>query len=461
MLEEIRIPEISENVISGKVVSVLVKVGDVVEVDDVLIEFETEKALVEIPSTVTGKIMELPVEEGREMQVGDLIARIETEAAKISETKPLSTKYDSRAVDTAEYDRRKDEPVKLDGDFPEDTAKYDNIVGEVRKPPSQAAPGPTPASNSVEAPGRTASEAERPPAPASPSVRRFARELGVDIYRVRGSGPGGRITETDIKTFVKEDKISSVPSGGRSAATEPALPDFSRWGEIEAMDLPAVRRLTAESTATSWRLIPHVTQFDRSDITLLEDFLTQSRPKLAKEGVKLTLTAVVARVCAAALVKFPRFNASIDMVGNRLIHKKYVHIGIATATERGLLVPVIRNADQKGIRRLAADIADLADRARSKKIKPDEMEGGTFTISNQGGIGGTHFTPIVMWPQVAILGISRTAVEPVLIDGRFQPRSILPLSLSYDHRIIDGADAAAFLRWICEGLAQPFNLQLD
>jgi pyruvate dehydrogenase E2 component (dihydrolipoamide acetyltransferase) len=239
------------------------------------------------------------------------------------------------------------------------------------------------------------------------------------------------------------------------------MPDFSRWGPVEMVEWPAVRRLTARSVAVSWRTVAHVTQFDRADITHVQTFIREQAPKLQKQGIKLTLTAVVMRLCAAALIKFPRFNASIDPANDRLIFKKYVHIGLAVDTDRGLLVPVIRDADRKSIGQLAAAIGDMAERARTKKIKPDEMEGGTFTISNQGGIGGTQFTPIVMWPQVAILGVSRTAIEPVYTDGAFAPRSILPLALSYDHRIIDGADAARFLRWVCKGLEMPLTMFLD
>ncbi len=444
MLEEVRIPEISENVTTGKVVSVLVKVGDRVEADDILLEFETEKALVEIPSPAAGKIVELPVKEGQELRIGDLIAKIDTDAAAGAA---------APKADSSETQKAPPPPAETD-EAPSPEEKPKPTTNEVT--PSQA---PTAKSGGT---AETAATAEkRPPAPASPSIRRFARELGVDIHRVKGSGTGGRISEEDVKAFVKQGLATAGHSGAPGKMAEPELPDFSRWGEIETTELPAVRRLTARSVATSWRTVPHVTQFDRCDITLVEDFLKKNGPKLEKEGIKLTLTAVVAKVCAAALVKFPRFNASIDMAENRLIFKKYVHIGIAAATERGLLVPVIRNAHRKGIRRLAADIADLAGRARNKKIKPDEMEGGTFTISNQGGIGGTQFTPIVMWPQVAILGISRTATEPVFVDNQFRPRPVLPLALSYDHRIIDGADAAGFLRWICESLEQPFTLHLD
>ncbi len=442
MIKEVRIPEISENVTSGKVVKVLVQEGDRVDVDDILIEFETEKALVEIPSTAKGKIVELPVKEGQELRVGDVIARVETEEEGEERTKPdrAETKTDAGSkepeAESTTPDDSESRPAAAQKKRDEEDAKSSDLEKE---PPSRE---------------------DRPPAPAAPSVRRFARELGIDIHEVHGTGPGGRITESDVKAFVKEGREAAGQTTALGEITETALPDFARWGDIETVELPGVRKLTARSTALSWRLVPHVTQFDKSDITALETFLGKNGPSLKKKDVKLTVTAVLAKVCAAGLLKFPRFNASIDMASNRMIFKKYVHIGIAVDTERGLLVPVIRHADKMSIRELATAIADLAERSRNKKIKPDEMEGGTFTISNQGAIGGTQFTPIVMWPQAAILGVSRSTVEPVYMDGQFHPRTVLPLALSYDHRIIDGADAARFLKWICECLEQPFNLHL-
>ncbi len=242
---------------------------------------------------------------------------------------------------------------------------------------------------------------------------------------------------------------------------QPELPDFSRWGEIETRELTGVRRLTAEKITASWQAVVHVTQFDRVDITAALEFMRRNAERVASRGGKLTLTAVLFKVCAAALRKFSQFNTSIDPRNNRMILKKYVHIGLAVDTPRGLLVPVVRNADRKSILELAVEIGDLAGRARSKKIMPDEMDGGTFTISNQGGIGGTNFTPVVFWPQAAILGVSQASTEPKYIDGELRPRQVLPLALSYDHRIADGAAAARFLRWICESIEQPLTMHFD
>ena len=436
MIEKIIVPDIGENVESGKVVAVHVKTGDMLEVDDTVIEMETDKAVVEIPSPFRGKVTEVLAREGDELKVGDLIAKVETES-----------RGETGVGNKEKAPKEEERPDEKEQPAPEKKEPQDAIVDQPKV--EKAEPAAEAAQPEQEA--REAPETATRPVPASPSMRRLARELGVAIQRLQGSGPGGRITETDIKAHVRQ---------GRETGGQPRLPDFSRWGEVEAVELETVRRLTAESTATSWQTIPHVTQFDKADITALDAFLKKNAKKSAEKGGKLTLTPVLTYVCAQGLNKFPRFNASLDLANQRLIFKKYVHIGIAVDTPRGLLMPVIRQADRKRILELAAEIADLAERARNKKIKSAELDGGSFSISNQGGIGGVAFTPIVLWPQVAILGMSRASVEPVYVDGQFQPRSMLPLSLSYDHRVIDGADAARFLRWICDCLEQPMTMHL-
>ena len=463
MIEEVKIPEISENVESGTIVRVLVEVGDMIDIDDVLVEFETEKALVDIPSTVKGKITELLAKEGDEMRVGDVIARVDTEGqADDKDTAESETAADDTPKKEAEEEQEPPEappPVEAPQEV---KAEVDEKEKDAAQAPQKPAVAPEPAVAQKTTENRLA---DRGPAPATPSVRRFARELGVDIYDVKASAPGGRITEDDVKAHIKKgerpDKMTPPGTAPAEMAGEPGLPDFSRWGDVETVELDGVRRITAANMSTAWRTVPHVTQFDQADITGLQEFINKNAEKVAQNGGKLTVTAILVKVCAAALKKFERFNASIDPANQRLILKKYVHIGIAADTPRGLLVPVVRNADRKSISRLAAEITDLADRARNKKLKPDEMEGGTFTLSNQGGIGGVGFTPIVFWPQAAILGVSRAAVMPRYIDGEFQPRSLLPLSLSFDHRIIDGADAARFLRWVCESLEHPFTMVLE
>ncbi len=456
MIEEVRIPEISENVESGTVVSVLVQVGDMIDIDDILVEFETEKALVDIPSTAKGRITELLAKEGDEMRVGDVIARVDTAAESAA---PDSTEPELAA--TAPFETTKEIPEEAPAEKPEEKMSEMIEVAAREDRLEKATISTAPARTE---PSDTGLPAEAGPAPASPSVRRFARELGVDIHDISASGPGGRITEADVKAYVKQgERPVGAPVPGEIPATsfgEANLPAFSRWGDVEEVDLDSVRRVTAANMATAWHTVPQVTQFDQADVTALQDFIRKNAEQVGRKGGKLTVTAILAKVCAAALKQFERFNASIDTVNQRLILKKYVHIGIAVDTPRGLLVPVVRDADEKSISQLAAEITDLAERARSKKLKPDEMEGGTFTISNQGGIGGIGFTPIVFWPQAAILGVSRSSVAPRYIDGDFKPRSMLPLSLSFDHRIIDGADAARFLRWMCDSLEQPFTMLL-
>jgi len=462
MIEEVKIPEISENVESGTIIQVLVEVGDMIDIDDVLVEFETEKALVEIPSTVKGKITELLAKKGDEMRVGDVIARVDTE----TRSDDKDTAESEPAADDAPKMEEDEEQVTPEEPLPEEApeevkAEVDGQEKDAAQEPDKPAVAPKPAGAQKKTEDRPV---DRGPAPATPSVRRFARELGVDIYDLKASEPGGRISEDDVKAYVKKGERPHKKALSGTAPTgmtfEPELPDFSRWGDVETVALDGVRRITAANMSTAWRTVPHVTQFDQADITGLQEFINKNAEKVAQNGGKLTVTAILVKVCAAALKKFGRFNASIDPANQRLILKKYVHIGIAADTPRGLLVPVVRNADQKSISRLAAEITDLADRARNKKLKPDEMEGGTFTLSNQGGIGGVGFTPIVFWPQAAILGVSRASIMPRYIDGEFKPRSLLPLSLSFDHRIIDGADAARFLRWVCESLEQPFTMVL-
>jgi len=462
MIEEVKIPEISENVESGTIVRVLVEVGDMIDIDDVLVEFETEKALVDIPSTVKGKITELLAKKGDEMRVGDVIVRVDTKESRSDDKDPAEPEP---AVEDAPKKKEAAEAPKEPppAEVPEEVkAEVDENEKDESQAPEKPVVAPEPPVTHKKIEDRPA---DRGPAPATPSVRRYARELGVDIYDLKASEPGGRITEEDVKAHVKKgeraDKMAPPGIVSTEMTGEPELPDFSRWGEVETVELDGVRRITAANMATAWRTVPHVTQFDQADITGLQEFIQKNAETVAQNGGKLTVTAILVKVCAAALKKFGRFNASIDPAHQRLILKKYVHIGIAADTPRGLLVPVVRNADQKSISRLAAEITDLADRARNKKLKPDEMEGGTFTLSNQGGIGGVGFTPIVFWPQAAILGVSRASIMPRYIDGEFKPRSLLPLSLSFDHRIIDGADAARFLRWVCESLEHPFTMVLE
>ncbi len=297
-------------------------------------------------------------------------------------------------------------------------------------------------------------------------MRRLAREIGVDIAQVPATGPGGRVTQEDVKEFAKR-VMHSLGSGGQVAAATPrpagvgpALPDFSKWGETERKPMSGIRRKTAEHLSHAWSSVAHVTQFDKADITALEQVRKKYRAEVEKAGGNLTVTAIAAKIIASALKVFPQFNASIDMAGESIVYKKYVNVGIAVDTENGLLVPVIRNADRKNLIELSVEIHQVAEKAKARKLTLDEMSGGSMSISNLGGIGGTSFTPLVNWPEVAILGISRGIFEPVWNGTDFEPRQMLPLSLSYDHRLIDGADAIRFLRWVVEAFEQPFTLAL-
>jgi pyruvate dehydrogenase E2 component (dihydrolipoamide acetyltransferase) len=295
----------------------------------------------------------------------------------------------------------------------------------------------------------------------------MARELGVDINQVAGSGSDGRVSVDDVKAHAKR-LVSGATSrgaeaGGASTGFAEPLPDFSRWGEVDRQPLRAVRRKTAEHLSAAWTAIPHVTQHDQADITSLEELRKRYAKDVEAAGGNLTVTAIAVKVIAAALKVFPQFNSSIDLAAGELIYKKYTHIGIAVDTDRGLLVPVIKDADTKNITQISVELSQLSEKARNRKISLEEMQGGCFSISNLGGIGGSFFTPIVNTPEVAILGISRAKMEPVYdkASGQFTPRLMLPLSLSYDHRVIDGADGARFLRWVVSAFEQPFVLTLQ
>jgi pyruvate dehydrogenase E2 component (dihydrolipoamide acetyltransferase) len=290
----------------------------------------------------------------------------------------------------------------------------------------------------------------------------MAREFGVDIHQVGGTGPEGRISMDDVKQYTREtlSRLSADDAGIRQAA-EVELPDFSQWGEVEIEAMSNIRKATARHMELSWSTIPHVTQFDKADIGELEKLRKRFAGKVEEAGGKLTITAILLKVAAAALKQFPKFNASIDLKKQEIIYKKYYHIGVAVDTERGLLVPVIRDVDRKNVQELALELGDVAEKARNRKLRPEDLQGGVFTITNLGGIGGVNFTPIVNSPEVAILGVARGSTEPVFKDGQFEPRLMLPLSVSYDHRLIDGADGARFLRWIVQSLEEPFILALQ
>ncbi|PYR80039.1 MAG: branched-chain alpha-keto acid dehydrogenase subunit E2 [Acidobacteria bacterium] len=458
-MQEFKVPELGENISQGDVTRVLVKVGDTIGKDQPVVELETDKATIEVPSSVAGTVKEIKVKPGEKVKVGAVILTVDDNGADAS-AKP--------------EEEEKAAPEKPEKEKPEKVVSMPRREAPAPAPSPQPAspPSPAPQASGRQGPAEPAKsdppqirQSEGPAAPASPSVRRLAREIGVDINEVQGAGPGGRISDEDVKEHARRI-LSSVPStapgarpAGAPAATVP-LPDFSKWGEIDRQPMTNVRRKTAEHLGHAWTTIPHVTQFDKADITPMEELRSKFRKQVEQAGGNLTVTAVLVKVMAAAVKQFPQFNASLDADNNAIIVKKYINVGVAVDTEFGLLVPVIRNADQKNIQEIAVELHQLSDKARAKKLTPDEMSGGSISISNLGGIGGTYFTPIVNWPEVAILGISRGIIEPVWKDGKFEPRQLLPLSLSYDHRVIDGADAMRFLRWVVQAIEQPFLLSL-
>jgi len=442
-LVEFRLPELGENIEAAEVVSVNVAVGDMIKLDQGVVEIETDKASVEVPSEVEGIVKEVKVKAGDRAKVGEVILVVESSGIAPAK-KEASTKTEATAP-------KKEEPAKQ------------QVETVKQAPVSQKAGEPPVDPNRPNIPRRSDMPAKI--APAAPSVRRFAREIGIDINEVSGSGPGGRISVEDVKRFSKnfnESVRQGTATGGTAIGIKrEQLPDFTKWGNVDIQPMSNVRKKTAEHLSYAWATIPHVTQFDKADITELEKMRKAFGKKAEAAGGKLTVTAILLKVIAGALKKFPQFNSSIDMDKKEVIYKQYYNIGLAVDTDRGLLVPVIRDVDKKNIIELSVELNEISKKARDKKLSLDDMQGGNFSISNLGGIGGTSFTPIVNAPEVAILGVSRGSYEPVYINGEFVPRLMLPLSLSYDHRIIDGADAARFIRWVSEALENPFILTLE
>ena len=422
MAQEFKLPELGENISSAGVLSVFVREGDTIALDTPVLEIETDKATVEVPSTVAGKVRTVHVKAGEKATVGQVLLTLD----EVGAPPPLAP------------------PASPQGSAPTEPAAPQPLAPPAA--PMEAATTPSSPSHS------------RVAAAASPTVRRLAREIGVDIHEVRGSGPRGRITHEDVKARARTLlRRGPAASGAPGAAYLPVveLPDFSKFGAVEREAMNGIRKKTARQMALSWSTVPMVTQFDKADITDLEILRKKLDVKARQQGTKLTVTAILLRIVASALKRFPKFNASLDLAKEEVVFKKYFHVGVAVDTERGLLVPVVRDVDGKNVMQLSTDLQQLAEKARTRKVSPDDLQGSCFTITNLGGIGGTAFTPIVNPPEVAILGVSRSAIEPVWQDGAFVPKTLLPLSLSYDHRLIDGADGARFLRFVCEALENP------
>lgn len=425
MATELRVPELGENITSGTVVKILVAVGDTVVVDQPVLELETDKAVLEIPSTVAGTVTEIRAQVGKPVNIGDVFLVISggSQVAVPSPPKAAAPK-----------------PVSLATPAPKPQVSPAPVV--------KAAPQPAQPATQTRA------------VLAAPSVRRMARELGIDLSQITGSGPGGRILVDDVRSFSTPVANVAAPAETTNAPV-PAESDQDRWGPIERQPMSAIRRKTAVHMTSAWETIPHVTHFDHADVTQLEVFRKQYGREVEAAGGRLTATVIIMKALAAALKKFPQFNASVDMEHEAIVLRKYISIGVAVDTPNGLLVPVVRDVDKKTLTELAIEVAQLAEKARARKLTLDDMQGGTFTLTNLGGIGGTNFAPIINLPEVAILGVSRSRIEPVFSNGAFVPRTMLPLALSYDHRVIDGADAARFLRWLSEALEQPWVLFLE
>ena len=431
-LIEIKVPDIGDFK-EVEVIEILVKVGDTVKAEQSLITVESDKASMEIPSSHAGVVKDLKIKLGDKVAEGSLVLMLEASAnasinANTSAAAPAAASVPASAPAAA-------------------STSVAVTAPEVKAAPSVPTSSDTPVQH-----GKSH---------ASPSIRKFARELGVDLAQVQGSGPKGRVVLEDVQGFVKgvmRGAVSASPAAsgngglGMSLLPWPSL-DFSKFGSTELQALSRIKKISGPNLHRNWVMIPHVTQFEEADVTELEEFRKQSNDALAKSGVKLTMLAFVIKASVAALKKFPAFNASLDAAGENLILKHYYHIGFAADTPNGLVVPVIKNADQKGIAEIAKEMAELSAQAREGKLKPADMQGASFTISSLGGIGGTAFTPIINAPEVAILGLSKSSIKPQWDGKQFVPKLMMPLSLSYDHRVIDGAMGARFAVYLAEVLA--------
>jgi pyruvate dehydrogenase E2 component (dihydrolipoamide acetyltransferase) len=411
---DVRLPKLGESAEGGSVVSMLVKEGDTVTKGQTILELENEKAVAPIPSTAAGVVSQIRVKEGDRLSVGQVILTIIESGAAPAAPKSVAPATKSTTAPARPAQREPEEAVATE---PEADAEL------------PAADGPMPA--------------------ASPEIRRIARELGLDLRRVRGTESGGRVGWADLRGYIARlQKLAAAPKApAASAKAAPAAVeqiDFSKWGAIHRKPMSPLRKTISRRMVENWHAIPHVTQFDDVDITDLMELRRQFAPEYEKNGARLTLTSFALKAVAVALKKHPIFNASIDEVANEIVLKEYFHIGLAVDTEQGLLVPVIRDVDKKSLFELSKDVQEVAEKARDRKVALDDMKGGTFTISNQGGIGGAHFTPIVNKPEVAILGLGKGGYKPVVKDKEIEARLLMPIAISYDHRAIDGGAAARF-----------------
>jgi pyruvate dehydrogenase E2 component (dihydrolipoamide acetyltransferase) len=438
---DLKLPELGENIETAEISRLLVREGDVIKAGQSVLELESEKASFPLPCPSAGRVAKILVKEGDKVSIGQTVLQIEEGAGASSEApkaKPPAEEKKQAKPSTAGKDR--------EGEAPAEPRTREKPV-EVAAAASTGSAGASPSRPAAKP--HTDGVARKHRVAAGPATRKLARELGVDLSEVQGSERGGRITRDDVKAFVKR-QLTTAPIAIGEGAAAPALPDFSQWGPVEKQRLNPIARTSAQRLSLAWRMAPHVTQHDLCDITDLEASRRRYNEAYGKTRPKITVTAIAIQAVVAALKMYPNFNSSLDPATYDLILKRYYHIGVAVDTDRGLLVPVVRDADTKSLSDLAGNLAELAEKARTRALGPKDMEGGTFTISNLGGIAGTYFTPIVNYPEVAILGIGRAWQQG--------ERLMLPLSLSYDHRVINGADAARFIGKLGELLTSPFHL---
>ncbi len=412
---ELKLPPLGEGVDSGSVVGILVKEGDAIAKGQGIIELETGKAVAPVPSSASGKVSKILVSVGDKISVGQAILSLEGEAAAPTKAAPAKAAPSRSALSAAP---------------PAEEEAEEELLAEEADP---NAPAPA----------------------ASPTIRRLARELGIDLRQIHGSEAGGRIVMEDLRAYIRRlQRLAAQPrtaSGGLPAKAPPEHIDFSKWGPVSKRPMTALRKLIAQRLSESWNAVPRVTQFDEADITVLDALRKKHAPAYEAKGARLTLTSFALKIVAEALKKHPVFNASLDEAAGDVIYKEYFHIGMAVDTEQGLIVPVLRNADKKDLLTLSKELNEMAVKTRERKVSMDELQGGTFTISNQGGIGGGHFTPVLNLPEVAILGLGRGELRPVVSEGKIEPRLLLPLALSYDHRVIDGGAAVRFMLELVQG----------
>ena len=427
-IKNIPVPDIGD--FDGvEVIEILVAPGDSINLEDPIVSLESDKAAMEIPSPFAGTVKEVKVSLGDKVSEGDLLITVEASGEAASEEAPAE-----KPAETAPAATAKAEPAPAPA-------------------PAKATPRPSPtASIAINEEGFSKAH-------ASPSVRKFARELGADLSQMTGSGAKGRILKEDVKAWVKQTLAKGDQGGGLGVEPMPEI-DFSQFGDIETQPLTRINKLTGKFLHRNWVTVPHVTQFDEADITELEKFRKQLNKENEKEGIRITVLVFLMKALVSALKEFPRFNSSLDHTGENLVLKHYINIGVAMDTPDGLVVPVIRDCDRKTLIELAVELVETSKRARDKKLSPSDMSGGCITISSLGGIGGTAFTPIVNAPEVAILGVSRSSMKPVYNGEEFIPRLMLPLSLSYDHRVIDGADGARFTSYLSKVLSDTRRLLL-